>query len=167
MPLDDTHLLGVGRDVDPLTGRDGGLQLSLFDVSDPANPVRSATYTFAGDWGSWSPASWDHHALGWFAAQGILALPVQEAGWITDLAVFRIDTGSADAFTRLGTIEHTDSIDRSVRIGDVLYAVSPGQVTAHPLTDPAVQIASADLTAGAGGPIIYHPVAVDPIIVAF
>jgi hypothetical protein len=40
-------------------------------------------------------------------------------------------------------------------------------VTAHPLTDPAVQIASADLTAGAGGPIIYHPVAVDPIVVAF
>lgn len=167
MPLDDTHLLGVGRDVDPLTGRDGGLQLSLFDVADSANPVRSATYTFAGDWGSWSPASWDHHALGWFAAQGILALPVQETGWVTDLVVFRIDTGSADAFTRLGTIEHTDSIDRSVRIGDVLYAVSPGQVTAHPLTDPAVQLASADLTAGAEGPIVYHPVAVDPLIVAF
>ena len=162
MPLDDTHLLGVGRDVDPVTGRDGGLQLSLFDVGDPANPKRSATYTFAGDWGSWSPASWDHHALGWFAAQGILALPVQETGWATDLAVFRIDIGSADAFTRLGTIEHTDSIDRSVRIGGVLYAVSSVQVTAHPLADPAVQLASADLSAGAVGPIV-----IDPIVVAF
>ena len=163
MPLDDTHLLGVGRDVDPITGRDAGLQLSIFDVGDPAAPKRSATYTFVGgDWGSWSPASWDHHALGWFAEQGILAIPVQETGWMTDLVVFRIDTGSPDAFTRLGTIEHTDSIDRSVRIGDVLYAVSPGQVTAHPLTDPAVLLAAADLSPGATGPI-----AIDPIVVAF
>ena len=163
MPLDDTHLLGVGRDVDPITGRDAGLQLSIFDVGDPAAPKRSATYTFVGgDWGSWSPASWDHHALGWFAEQGILALPVQETGWMTDLVVFRIDTGSLDAFTRLGTIEHTDSIDRSVRIGDVLYAVSPGQVTAHPLTDPTVLLAAADLSPGTAGPI-----AIDPIVVAF
>lgn len=168
MPLDDTHLLGVGRDVDPITGRDAGLQLSIFDVGDPAAPKRSATYTFVGgDWGSWSPASWDHHALGWFAKQEILTLPVQETGWMTDLVVFHIDTASPDAFTRLGTIEHTDSIDRSVRIGDVLYAMSPGQVTAHPLADPAVLLAAADLSANTAGPIVYHPVAGDPMIVTF
>jgi uncharacterized secreted protein with C-terminal beta-propeller domain len=155
MPLDDTHLLGVGRDVDPLTGRDGGLQLSLFDVSDPANPVRSATYTFAGDWGSWSPASWDHHALGWFAKQGILAVPVQEKNSTTDLVVFRIETGADAAFERLGTIQHADSIDRSVRIGDVLYAVSPGLVTAHPLAAPAVQLAAAELSAPAEWIVAY------------
>jgi len=146
VPLDDTHLLGVGRDVDPLTGRVGDLQLSLFDVGDPANPTRSATFTFAGEWGSWSPAAWDHHALGWFAEQGILAVPVQEATWTTDLVVFRIDTGTDPAFERLGTIQHADSIDRSVRIGDVLYAVSTSVVTAHPLADPAVQLAAADLS---------------------
>jgi hypothetical protein len=173
MPLDDTHLLGVGRDVDPITGLDGGLQLSIFDVGDPAAPKRSATYTFVGgDWGSWSPASWDHHALGWFAEQGILALPVQETGWMTDLVVFHIDTGSPDAFTRLGTIEHTDSIDRSVRIGDVLYAVSTGQVTAHPLTDPAVLLAAANLSASAPGSVVVdpseiNPIAIDPSVVAF
>jgi hypothetical protein len=44
----------------------------------------------------------------------------------------------------------------------VLYAVSPGQVTAHPLTDPAVLLAAADLSPGAAGPI-----AIDPIVVAF
>jgi len=35
-------------------------------------------------------------------------------------------------------------------------------VTAHPLADPAVQLASADLSAGAVGPIV-----IDPIVVAF
>ena len=162
LPLDDTHLLGVGRDVDPVTGRDGGLQLSLFDVGDPEAPRRSATYTFAGDWGSWSPASWDHHALGWFAAQGILALPVQEGTFDTDLVVFRVDVDATAGFTRLGTVSHAGSIDRSVRIGDVLYAVSPGRVTAHPLAEPAVQLAAADLAGWDAGPIV-----VDPIVVAF
>ena len=79
---------------------------------------------------------------------------------MTDLVVFRIDTGSSNAFTRLGTIEHADSIDRSVRIGDVLYAVSTRQVTAHPLTDPAVQLAAADLSAAASGPIVFDPIVV-------
>ena len=121
-----------------------------------------STFTFAGEWGSWSPASWDHHALGWFAAQGILALPVQEQTFTTDLVVFRIDAGSADGFTKLGTISHAHSIDRSVRIEDVLYAVSSGRVTAHPLADPSVQLAAADLTAWDAGPI-----PIDPIVVAF
>lgn len=154
VPLDGRYLLGVGRDVDPMTGRDGGLQFSIFDVGDPAAPRRSATHTFAGDWGSWSPAAWDHHALGWFAAQGILAVPVQEGTQATELVVFRVDPGAADAFRRLGAVGHPESIDRSVRIGDVLYAVSTSRVTAHPLTDPTVQLAAADLTAADGGPII-------------
>ncbi len=47
-PLSGGLLLGVGRDADPRTGRELGLQASLFDVSDPANPTqvsycRSAT----------------------------------------------------------------------------------------------------------------------------
>lgn len=153
MPIGADHLLGIGRDVDPLTGRDLGLQLSLFDVGDPARPKRSATYSFGGDWSSWSPASWDHHALGWFAEQGILALPIQEGGPSTDLVVFRIDVAAADAFVRLGKVSHESSIERSVRIGDVLYAVSSGEVTAHPLTEPAVTLAAADLSGFVSEPI--------------
>jgi hypothetical protein len=161
MPLDATHLLGIGRDVDPVTGRDLGLQLSLFDVGDPAAPRRTSTYTFGGDWSSWSPASWDHHAIGWFADQGILALPVQERGETTDLVVFRIDVGSTNAFERLGAIVHEGSIERSVRIGERLYAVSSAEVTAHPLTAPDVRLAAADLSGVGEQPIV---VAWEPIL---
>ena len=154
MPLDATHLLGIGRDVDPVTGRDLGLQLSLFDVGDPTAPRRTATYTFGGDWSSWSPASWDHHAIGWFADRGILALPVQERGTTTDLVVFRIDVDSTNAFERLGEIVHEGSIERSVRIGERLYAVSSAEVTAHPLTEPDVRLAAAELSGAAEPPIV-------------
>jgi uncharacterized secreted protein with C-terminal beta-propeller domain len=143
-PLDDGRLLGIGRDVDPATGRVLGLQLSIFDVSDPANPRRTSTYTFPGNgWETWSAALWDHHAFGWFAKQGILAFPLQQ-GWGPDdrtgLVVFKVDSAKSSAFTNLGRIEHGDDVQRSVRIGEYLYSVSWGEVQVHRIDDPATAL---------------------------
>lgn len=154
-PLADGRLLGIGRDVDPVTGQVLGLQLSIFDVSNPANPRRTATYTFPGNgWSSWSAALWDHRAFGWFAKQGILAIPVQEqqANWwargATDLVVFKVDPGrGADAFTNLGRIDHADDVTRSVRVGEYLYSVSRGEVRVHRIDDPATELGRVMLTA--------------------
>ena len=152
-PLDATHLLGIGRDVDPDTGRVLGLQLSIFDVGNPASPTRTATYTFAGDgWQSWSAALWDHHALSWFAQQGILALPVQQGDWwegSNGLVVFKVDTSSPAGFTKLGEITHDGTVQRSVRIGEFLYSISAGQVKVHRLDAPTVEVGSTRLTAAA------------------
>jgi uncharacterized secreted protein with C-terminal beta-propeller domain len=149
-PLDATRLLGVGRDVDPVSGEVRGLQLSIFDVGDPARPRRTATWTFVGNgWESWSAALWDHRALGWFADQGILAIPVQQ-GFGTDgsngLVVFRVEPGRADAFTNLGRIDHADPVQRSVRVGEFLYSVSWGEVRVHRIDDPATELGRASLT---------------------
>ena len=150
-PLDATHLLGIGRDVDPATGRVLGLQISIFDVGNPANPKQTATYTFTGDgWQSWSAALWDHHALSWFAEQGILTLPVQQGDWwqgSTGLVVFKVDTHSTDGFTNLGEITHDSAVQRSVRIGEFLYSVSAGEVKVHRLDAPTVEVGSTRLTA--------------------
>jgi uncharacterized secreted protein with C-terminal beta-propeller domain len=150
-PLDAGRLLGIGRDVDPVTGQVLGLQLSIFDVSSAANPLRTATYTFPGNgWDSWSAALWDHHALGWFATQGILAIPVQQGGWgeggSTGLVVFKVepDKGAA-AFTNLGRIDHEDDVTRSVRVGAYLYSVSWGEVRVHRIDDPATELGRVQL----------------------
>jgi uncharacterized secreted protein with C-terminal beta-propeller domain len=149
-PLDATHLLGVGRDVDPDTGRVLGLQLSIFDVGDPAKPERTAAWTFAGDgWESWSEALWDHHALSWFGDHGILALPVQQGSWwegTSGLVVFRVDPDAAESFTNLGQISHDGPVQRGLRIGEFLYSVSAGQVKAHRLDDPGAEAGSVTLT---------------------
>ncbi len=155
--LDATHLLGVGRDVDPLTGRVLGLQLSIFDVSNPAKPLRISTYTFAGDgWDSWSAALWDHHALSWFPEQRILALPVREGGWSEGgsdtLVVFQVDMTSANGFTELGRIAHDTPVQRSLRIGDYLYSVSAGEVRVHRLDAPSAQVAGTKLSSQAPYP---------------
>jgi uncharacterized secreted protein with C-terminal beta-propeller domain len=149
-PLDATHLLGIGRDVDSETGRVRGLQLSIFDVSDPAVPRRAATYTFDGDdWESWSPALWDHHAIAWFPARGILALPVHqgdESGLTSSLLVLKVEWLAAAGFVVLGEIRHEQAIERSIRIGDRLYSVSSGEVQVHRLTRPTEQLAAVKLT---------------------
>ena len=140
--LDDGHVLGVGRDVDPDTGRVLGIQLSLFDVSDPRAPRRVATHTFPGEgWSAWSEALWNHLAISWFPEQGILALPLEQGAWSAQpsnsLVVLRIDLGSAPGFTPLGEIVHDDPVRRSLRIGTLLYSVSGGEVQVHRLDDPA------------------------------
>jgi len=164
-PLDATHLLGIGRDVDPTTGRVLGLQLSIFDVSDASKPTRVAAHTFAGDgWSSWSPAAWDHHALAWFPEEGILTLPVQQGDWwntSATLEVFRVGLGAKAGFERLGSISHSAAVSRAVRIGGYLYSISAdpwteGEVRVHAIDDPATEVAKTTLSTrdGSFGPIV-------------
>ncbi len=59
-PAGEHRLIGVGQDADVKTGRTQGLQLSLFDVSDPAAPQRLSSVAKPA-W--YSEAEYDHHAF--------------------------------------------------------------------------------------------------------
>ena len=74
-PVGDGLLLGVGQDATD-EGRVLGTQLSLFDVHDPANPVRLSTLPIGGS----SEAEWDHHAFLYWPEDGTIVLPVSP-GW--------------------------------------------------------------------------------------
>jgi len=71
-PLGDGRLLGVGQDA-TTQGRVTGLQVALFDVSDPANPALVQKYTLPG---ASSDAGQDHHAFLWWAPASLAVLPV-------------------------------------------------------------------------------------------
>src|SRR6185503_6778689 len=75
-PVDDTHLLAIGRDAGA-AGQVRGLQVSLFDVSDLSNPALVEQYLIQpeGGW-VWSASEWDHHAFAYFADAGIVSIPV-------------------------------------------------------------------------------------------
>lgn len=60
-PLSGGLLLGVGRDADPQTGWERGLQATLFDVSDPANPTQISVLPLGDD--AHSPVESDHRAF--------------------------------------------------------------------------------------------------------
>lgn len=75
-PVDATHLIGVGQDANAL-GQTTGTQISLFDVSDLAAPVRLATYHL--QFGH-SEAEFDPHAFLYWPATRLLVIPVDLPG---------------------------------------------------------------------------------------
>lgn len=74
-PVGDGLLLGVGQDATD-QGRTTGTQLSLFDVTDPADPQRISTLPIGGS----SEVEWDHRAFLFWPADGTIVLPVSP-GW--------------------------------------------------------------------------------------
>ncbi len=152
-PIDENHLIGIGRDADPVTGRAQTLQLSLFDVEDLTDPQLVDRFTFEGD--GWSIAEQDHHAFRYFPDYDTLAIPVtsfENGTWIRNdgfrewvpaefnesLHVFQVDTETGFTFT--DAIAHPSQVRRSVRVGDALYSISNDTFLANSITDPSTQL---------------------------
>ena len=169
-PIDENHLLAIGRDADEVTGQFQELQVSIFDVSDLTDPQLLHRYSFDGGRSTMTPATgdrWsrgdgDHHAVSYFSADQIFALPIYTAAdiaWFSDvdqqgamfeagkggLQVFRIDLD--EGFTPLGIIEHDTLVERSMQVGDHLYAISNGTLTVHELTDPSIRLGELEIAA--------------------
>ncbi len=75
-PIDDGLLVGVGREVDPETGIDSGLKISLFDVSDPTAMTEVDRMVLPD---AYSPVSEDHRAFTWDSLNGHAIVPVESA----------------------------------------------------------------------------------------
>lgn len=160
-PVGDTHLIGVGRSTlqTPWGGTiAGGVQVSLFNVSDPANPTAVEQITFGGN-GSFCDVSYDHKAFTLLERDGemLLAVPVQlwnydffggaEAASSIDPpfdGVVVLDVDLAAGFTERGrvasVVEGPDDYNwvewrRGVVIDDDLFALSSGGVRSAKLSD--------------------------------
>jgi uncharacterized secreted protein with C-terminal beta-propeller domain len=76
-PVGEGLLLGVGREVDPDTGIDEGLKISLFDVSDPV-AMREVDQIVLPQ--AWSAISSDHLAFLWDPTRRRAVIPVEQSG---------------------------------------------------------------------------------------
>lgn len=139
-PIDATHLIGVGQDTNTL-GETTGTQISLFDVSDLAAPVRLATYDL--QFGH-SEAEFDPHAFLYWPATKLLVIPMQQPYGITPQPVSEALVLHVDdhGFTKLGTITHPLTINdpagaqirRSLIIGSALWTLSDAGLKANDST---------------------------------
>jgi hypothetical protein len=102
-PLDDNHLITVGQ------GASWGIQLQLFDVTDPQNIPAPKVLDFGS--GSSSEASYSHKAFTLY--NGVLAVPVSGSYAATNssryyytssLQLVKVD--AATGFQLLGTVDH-------------------------------------------------------------
>ena len=145
--IDDETLLAVGREGDA-EGRISGIKISLFDVSDFANPIERHKYVFQTEGGhQWSEASYNHHAFSYFAARNLLGIPVggyTADGYMSQLQLFNIDKEAG--ITARGSIAaianepnsdwqgwwNQNQIRRSVFADDYVYAIQQdGLIAAH------------------------------------
>ena len=141
-PLDDNHLLGIGQE-------SGKLKVSVFDVSDPANPIEYSKFVDDADY-SWSEALYDHKAVLIDVEKGLLVIPVtsynydDEWMWTSDYEsgayVFSISV--EEGVSLRGVVNHGSSldwwnggIDRSLYIGDYLYTISDTTIQVNNLSD--------------------------------
>jgi hypothetical protein len=159
-PLDEDNLLTIG-----IAGTDDGLlwgqtQLSLFDISDFANPALASTLNLApvdsyeDGWAyAWSEAQHEHKAFQYWGPQDALAIPLSTYRYDADRYEYisrleLIHARAGDPLSRRGSIDHSDyfnddpdawwssrDVRRSIFMGDFIYAISDRAVTAHHLDD--------------------------------
>jgi inhibitor of cysteine peptidase len=164
--IEGGYLIGIGRHADEQTGLFQDPQVSLFDVGDLSAPELLDRFTLdtgrAGGQGIFS----DHHVIAYYPEHGVLTVSVPDGeGWLggsNDLWVFHIDVNAgsqaeADGIELLSRIEHDSSVVRSVRIGDLLCAISADTVTVHAILDPATPLAELDLGAGSDSTLNTPP----------
>ncbi|HEX7167956.1 MAG TPA: beta-propeller domain-containing protein [Acidimicrobiales bacterium] len=143
-PIDEGHLIGVGQEATQFGSRQG-TQVSVFDVTDPANPRR--THQELLGQGSQSTAEFDHHAFLYWARTGATVIPVADqradradVGYGPTYRVAVFDAGP-DRLSVKGTLTHDDNVDsdysvqilRSWVIGGSLYTLSAHGVMANDL----------------------------------
>lgn len=170
-PIDDTHLLAIGEDVQSSgsggTVSSGGstLQLSIFDVSDPAHPTRSFVQTVGSVNGGWSDALWDHKAFNYFPEKKLLAIPFVSwtydpnsywSSFTSELRVFSIDPATGftprgalsmkDVYQQVGDSNwvwyYTPNIRRSVMADDFVYAIADSGIRSANIADLSTPLAT-------------------------
>ncbi len=99
-PISDTLVLGVGQDATD-EGFQTGSKVSLFDVSDPANPTELDVWTLPG---SNSSAEFDHRAFLWWEATSSAVLPL--TSWQDQFSGAVVLNVTADGITEQGRVTH-------------------------------------------------------------
>jgi uncharacterized secreted protein with C-terminal beta-propeller domain len=139
-PVDDSHVLGIGSE-------NNSVKISLYDVTDPTNPVEQSKYLAPG-WSS-STAQWDHKAFLFDRERNLLVIPMQvydsywgNSNYWTGAYVFNVST--VDGISLWGKVSQNaqnvyDSPFRALYIDDTLYTVSYSSVRATSLLDLSAQ----------------------------
>jgi uncharacterized secreted protein with C-terminal beta-propeller domain len=119
-PIAPGRLIGIGQSATD-EGVVTGLQVSLFDVSNPRDPRRLDELQLGG----YSDAEHDHQAFLWWAPTSTLAVPAgTDVG--AGLAVVRVE---GERLVRAGQVDGSAcGYRRSVVIGDELIAISSQEV---------------------------------------
>lgn len=135
--------------------------LSLFDISDPANPVLVGQ-TVSGYFGGIGE---ENHAFGWNEEANVFVAPLgrsdertidmdsdgvaESQRWFGSkrLAVYHVNVSPEphdDVFTRAGIVEHDDFLQQSLFVGETLYSIGLDGIRSVALDGESFQTLSVD-----------------------
>jgi hypothetical protein len=162
-PLDEGHLLTIGRDTENNVRR--GLALQIFDVTKATEPRLMHKYAFDPSSYGYSEAEQSHKAFTYFEAKKLLSFPYYgygtggAGGFRTSAELFSIDLEKG--INKVGAVDHTQLfganargycngyyspyVRRSVFMDDVMYSISYAGVIAsdtRALSSPPLATAS-------------------------
>lgn len=109
-PVDDTHLLGIGREVTfTQTSETAQVKVALLDVTDLSAPKVQAVQ-LVGQGFAYTDALWDPKAFTWLPSQKMLAIPFADYGgmnFVSDLRLFQVDPAGG-SIAALGSLSMAD-----------------------------------------------------------
>jgi hypothetical protein len=138
-PMDADHILAIGQE----PGTSGSsLQVSIFDVSDPAIPVLDDRCLLGPN--TWSSAEWDYHAFRYLPDQRELVIPMQSWNGTGKDGFLILDASAAEGLSPRGTVDFGQTSwewnacnvpPRCLLLGDLLVAMSGVDIKGTRLSD--------------------------------
>jgi len=139
-PYDEDTIIGIGRDA-TAAGRQQGLKIALYDVSDVTKPKELALWVSDEEWAQ-STAEWEHKAFLFDHDRELLVIPAYGYDWrgsesYNGAMVFRVTPASV---TLRGIVDHGAgqygaTVERSFFIDGLLYTKSPNLLRINALDD--------------------------------
>ncbi|WP_153730285.1 beta-propeller domain-containing protein [Sporosarcina obsidiansis] len=158
-PLDEGHLIGFGYETVSKKNPQGGepiiqtrgMKISLFDVTDFANPKEQATEVIGGQ-GTYSPVQHDHHALFLHPEQNLYGFPITVYQETEEEGILRSEKAGAMLYeisADKGIILKADltagfpneymdwekEVQRLLYSGDAVYTIAANEVKSYSLED--------------------------------
>lgn len=141
-PFDETHLIGVGQNtVEDEKGnvRTQGIKVSLFDVTNPVEPIELSSLVIGEKNGAYSEALYNHKAILFIKEQGILVLPISIYDYYKEnfngVEVLKIDlkNGVQEKGRIAEQSREARRIDRVLFVKDKLYSINYKQIVVNNL----------------------------------
>lgn len=138
-PISEDILLGIGQSIDEKTGRQEGIKLSIFDVSDSGKP-REVNNLILGSSGSYAEVLNNHKALMLNLEDDMIGFTAQLSsitgdyakGYFNGALIIEVkETGEMKVLNQISNEGIYGSyVDRIIYIGDVLYYVQDDTIRA-------------------------------------
>jgi len=104
-PIGNGRVLGVGSAGDA-DGRITGSKVSIFDVSDPANPTEVSVWEAPG---GWTDIGWEHRSFLWWEPEQLAVIPVTTYTNGNQWAGAVVLKADGNTLTEAGRIDHLDN----------------------------------------------------------